>query len=120
MASLQNYNLCDHSVGVDPVPVLRHLDIHPGDVGGTPDAPGDQAHHCPSARLGLKRGITNVMIKLCRAAYLTHKGGAAIADTGVLANLATGAHLARMKHKPVEEIDNTLNLKSNHYIMVFF
>ena len=53
-----------HSVGVDPVPVLRHLDIHPGDVRGASDAPGDQAHHCPSARLGLKRGIQYVMIKL--------------------------------------------------------
>ena len=66
MASLQNYNLCDHSVGVDPVPVLRHLDIDPGDVRATPDAPGDQAHHCPSARLGLKRSYKcDDTIQLC-------------------------------------------------------
>ena len=31
------------SVGVDPVSVLRHLDVNPGDVRGTPDAPGDDS-----------------------------------------------------------------------------
>ena len=49
------------SVGVDPVPVLRHLDIHTGDVGGASDAPGDQPHHGPSAGLGLSRVIIIMM-----------------------------------------------------------
>merc|ERR1719410_2564653 len=86
MASLHNLiiSVWMFSVGVDPVPVLRHLDIHPGDVRGAADAPGDQPHHRPSAGLGL-----------------THKGRAAISDTGILANLTTCADLARMEHKPV-------------------
>ena len=63
MASLHNLiiSVWMFSVGVDPVPVLRHLDIHPGDVRGAPDAPGDQAHHGPSARLGLSRVIKIMM-----------------------------------------------------------
>merc|ERR1719297_644366 len=86
MASLHNLiiSVWMSSVGVDPVPVLRHLDVHPGDVGGAAYAPGDQPHHGPSARLGL-----------------TNKGRAAISDTGVLAHLTTSADLARMEHKPV-------------------
>ena len=33
-------------------------------------------------------------------AYLTHKGRAAIPDTGVLADLAPGTHLTRVELKP--------------------
>jgi len=63
-------------VGLDPVPEEGHPGVDTGHVAGAADAPGDQAHHRPAARLGL-----------------TDQRRAAVAGTGVLTNLSTSADL---------------------------
>ena len=64
---------------LDPVFVLRDLDVHPRDVSlPAPDAPGDDSGQLPEAGPGL----------------LADQGAAAVALARVLALLTSGAHEA--------------------------
>merc|ERR1719412_1622616 len=72
------------SVGVDPVSVVRNINVDTRELRGTSNAPGDETDHGPSTRLSL-----------------TDERRSSISSTGVLANLSSSTDLTGVQLEPV-------------------
>ncbi len=72
------------SVGIDPIPEVGDPRVDPGDFGCAADAPRDQPHHRPAARL-----------------RLAHQRRAPVPRARVLTRLAPRADLARVQRELV-------------------